>query len=92
MSETERLKKLLDADPSTLEKVDAVLAGVDCLIRQSEEDCRLITITETAKMLNVSRPTVYGLIKAGKLHAVTLDSVQRVRHSSVVKFVHGINN
>lgn len=92
MSEAERLKKVLDADPTTLEKVDAVLAGVACFLRQSDEDCKLVTISEAARVLNVSRPTVYQLIRAGKLRAVTLDSVRRVHYASIVKFANGMGN
>ena len=88
MSERERMMKLLAANPQTLAKVDAVLNGTDGGTK-AEADCRLITFTEAAKRLNVSRPTVYRLAKAGRLEIVPLDGVNRIRLKSVVDFANG---
>ena len=67
MSERERMMKLLAANPQTLAKVDAVLNGTDGKPGKANDDCCLVTYTEAAKRLNLSRPTVYRLAKAGRL-------------------------
>lgn len=89
MSEKERMMKLLAANPATLAKVDAVLNGTDGRAATPDADCRLITYTEAAKRLNLSRPTVYRLVRLGRLVAVPLDGVNRIRLSSVAAFAEG---
>ncbi len=89
MSERERMMKLLAANPQTLAKVDAVLDGTDGKPDKADADCRLVTFTEAAKRLNLSRPTVYRLAKAGRLEVVPLDGVNRIRLKSVIDFANG---
>lgn len=89
MNANERLLKLATASPSVLAKVDAVLNGTDCRTAKADDDCRLITYTEAAKRLNVSRPTVYRLAKVGRLDVVPLDGVNRIRLQSIVDFANG---
>ena len=91
MSERERMMKLLAANPQTLAKVDAVLNGTDGKPGKADDDCRLVTFTEAARRLNLSRPTVYRLAKAGRLDVVPLDGVNRIRLKSVVDFATGAN-
>jgi len=55
----------------------------------ADDDCRLVTYTEAAKRLNLSRPTVYRLARAGRLEAVPLGGAMRIRLSSVMDFAHG---
>lgn len=89
MSERERMMKLLAATPQTLAKVDAILNGSDVMTAKADDDCRLVTYTEAAKRLNLSRPTVYRLVKLGRLEVVPLDGVNRIRLKSVVDFANG---
>lgn len=89
MSERERMMKLLAANPATLAKVDAVLNGTDGKPGRGDDDCRLVTYTEAAKRLNLSRVTVYRLVKLGRLDVVPLDGVNRIRLKSVIDFANG---
>lgn len=89
MSERERMMKLLAANPATLAKVDAVLNGTDGKPGKDDSDCRLVTYTEAAKRLNVSRVTVYRLVRLGRLDIVPLDGVNRIRLQSVIDFASG---
>ena len=90
MTNNERLLKLLTAPPATLARVDAVLEGKDGgTTAKADEDVRLVTITEAAKRLCLSRPTVYRLIKLGRLDAVPLDGVKRIRLQSVCDYAAG---
>ena len=92
MSERERMMKLLAANPATLAKIDAVLDGTDGKATRADDDCRLVTYTEAAKRLNLSRPTVYRLAKAGRLEVVPIGGVNRIRLKSVVDFANGAND
>ena len=90
MSERERMMKLLAANPQTLARIDAVLNGTDGgKPGKADDDCRLVTYTEAARRLNLSRPTVYRLARAGRLDVVPLDGVNRIRLKSVIDFANG---
>ena len=87
MTATERMQKLLTANPMMLAKIDKVLDGEETT-QKPEADTRTITFTETAKRLGISRPTVYRLVKAKRLTVVPLCGVNRILLSSVVDFVN----
>ena len=92
MSERERMMKLLAATPETLAKVDAVLDGRDGRAAKADDDCRLVTYTEAARRLNLSRPTIYRLVKLGRLDAVPLSGeASRIRLKSVIDYANGAN-
>ena len=91
MSNEQRMMRLLTANPQTLAKVDAVLNGTDGKPGKADDDVRLVTFSEAAKRLNLSRPTVYRLAKAGRLETVPLDGVNRIRLKSVIDFANGAN-
>lgn len=90
MTTNERLLKIATANSETLARVDAVLNGTDGgTIAKREEDTRLITYTEAAKRLNLSRPTIYKLVKMGRLATVPIDGVRRIRLQSVFDYANG---
>ena len=89
MNTNERLLRIATANPQTLAKIDAVLNGTDGKPNKADADVRLCTYTEAAKRLNLSRPTVYRLAKAGRLEVVPLDGVNRIRLQSVIDFANG---
>ncbi len=86
LSVNERMLKIATANPAVLARVDAVLCG-DTTAQKPEACLRLITYTEAAKRMGVSRPTVYRLAKAGRLEIVPLNGVNRIRLQSVVDCV-----
>lgn len=89
MRTEERLQKLLVADPSKLAQIDAILSGKATAPARREET-RLITISEAAKMLGISRPTAYKLIRERRLDAIELDGISRIRLQSVLDFSMGL--
>ena len=91
MSNEQRMMRLLTANPATLAKIDAVLSGTDGGAAKADDDLRLVTFTEAARRLNVSRVTVYRLVKLGRLETVPLDGTNRIRLKSVVDFANGAN-
>lgn len=80
----------LQADPSVDEdKAKQLLAVYDNAgtnTNSQDGDCRLVTFTTAAKMMRISRPTVYRLVRTGKLETVPLDGVSRIRLASVFEF------
>ena len=47
----------------------------------------LLTITETAKVLGISRPTAYILAKRGQLDAAVVSGVRRITAKSINKYL-----
>lgn len=89
MTTNDRMIKIATANPQTLAAIDAVLNGTTDKPNREDADVRLVTYTEAAKRLNLSRPTVYRLVKLGRLEVVPLDGVNRVRLQSVIDFANG---
>jgi len=89
MTATERLQRILVADPSKLAQIDAILCG-KATAPSRREETRLITISEAAKMLGISRPTAYKLIREQRLDAIELDGISRIRLQSVLDFSMGL--
>lgn len=91
MSNEQRMMRLLTANPATLARVDAVLNGTDSKPTK-DDDVRLCTYTEAAKKLNLSRPTIYRLVQAGRLETVHLNGTRRIKLKSIAAFIEGTNN
>lgn len=88
MSATERMQKLLTASPKMLAAIDQVLDGKETSPKQ-DRDCRTCTFTEAGKRLGLSRPTIYRLVRAGRLRTVALFGVNRILIQSVIDFTNG---
>ena len=89
MTTNERLIKIATSDAATLARIDAILTG-KAPAPKAEADYRLLTISEAAKKLGISRPTAYRLIEKGRLDIVLLDGVQRVPMHAVADFANGL--
>ena len=89
MTDNERMIRVATATPAEKAKIDAIFNHQDAGERVREMvDARLLTYTETARMMKLSRPTIYRLAKAGRLRTVKLCGVNRVVLSSVVALVN----
>ena len=84
MTANERMMKICAASPVTLAKIDAVLNGDDTVVPQQDPDMRTCTITAAARKYRVSRPTLYRMIKAGRIKTLRLNGVSRVLIQSLV--------
>ena len=86
MTTNERLIKLATATPEQWAQVDAILEGR--AVRKNDAELRLLSVTDTAKMLDVSRMTVYRLKKAGRLASVELPGgTERITLASVLALI-----
>ena len=95
MSERERIMRLMSASPKTLARIDDILAGRDDPAigddNELRDDARLLTLTEAAERLRLSRPTVHKLCVAGRLPFVQLSENRgkRIRLRAVLDFARG---
>ena len=87
MDATKRMQMILSATPAMLAKVDAVLLGDDTHVPKVDPDVRTCTLTEAARRMGVSRPTIYRLIERKAIRAVELNGVSRVSLQSLFDYV-----
>lgn len=51
------------------------------------------TVTEAAKLLAVSRPTIYAMLERGELEYIKVTlKVTRIKRASVIRILEGANN
>lgn len=81
-----RLKKLMVATPSQLNKIDAIL---DSRVASSNiTDMVLLTISSAARKTGLSRNSVYRLIADGKLVTVPLrNGSRRIRQADLARLI-----
>ena len=89
MNTNERLLKIATANPAVLARIDAVLDGTDGKPNKADADVRLCTFTTAARMLGVSRPTIYRMARLGRLATVRLGGTNRILMRSVFDFANG---
>jgi excisionase family DNA binding protein len=89
MTTEQRLSAILAATPDVLKAVDSILAGG---IEGATEptDRRLLSIQQAADALNVSRTTIWRLLRDGRLPCVELrPGSRRVPSAAITAFVKG---
>lgn len=89
MTDKDRMLRVLNASPEMLRKIDDILMDRGRKCRSSDEDIRTLTFTEAAKRLRVSRPTIYRLVKSGRLETVALEGSRRIRLQSLLDVAFG---
>ena len=89
LNATERMQRILAANAKTLARVDAVLCGEDTAPVPVEKESRLITFMDAGRRTGLSRPTIYRLVKSGRLDVVELNGVNRITLQSVNDFIAG---
>jgi len=79
------MARLLTATPSELKKIEAVFTGEGAI---EPTDRRLLSIAQTARALNVSRTTIWRLLRDGGLPYVEIrPGSRRVPSQAVTEFV-----
>ena len=87
MDATKRMQIILNAPPAMLAKIDALIAGDETHVPKQDPDCRTCTLTEAARRMGVSRPTIYRLIERKAIRTVNLNGVSRVVLQSLFDYV-----
>jgi excisionase family DNA binding protein len=52
----------------------------------------LLTTTQAADLLGVSRATLYRLLKSGAIDSVLIGRLRRIPHASLVAYVDGLRD
>ena len=88
MSKEEIMMKILTATPETIGRVAEVLNGRPT--ETTPSDRRLLTLTEAAHELNVSRMTIYRMCADGRLATIqTRAGRRRIASAALTAFLTG---
>ena len=85
----QRILKIATADTKTLARIDSILTGEDTSPVPVEKENRLLTYTDAGRRTGLSRPTIYRLVKSGRLDVVELNGVNRITLASLNSFISG---
>ena len=83
------LQAVINATPVMRRRLEAVLNGEETGKADKPADTRLVTISDTAKLLAVSRCVVYRLIEDKRLDTVVLSGCTRITMKSITEFSNG---
>ena len=87
MTTEKRMTLLLAANPGVLRRVDRILTGEPTEGATEPGDRRLLSIAQAARALNVSRTTVWRLLRDGRIPVVELrPGSRRVPSQAVTEF------
>ena len=82
-----------EADTEQLEKAYGILTGIEKAKEPSRDpDARLVSQGLAAKKLNVSRTTIFRMLKDGELIGVNVRGKRRILLSSVYELITKHNN
>ena len=88
MSTEQLMRRLLTATPSELKKIEAVFTGEGHPTEPT--DRRLYNIQQAARELNISRTSVWRLLKSGRLPFVELrKGSRRIPSEAITALVKG---
>jgi excisionase family DNA binding protein len=88
MTTETRFTKLLAATPDTVAKIDALLEGKQ--IETDTGDRKLLTLTDAARELNVSRMTIHRMAADGRLPTITTRAGRRrIASAALTAFLTG---
>ena len=86
MTTEQRLSAILAANPGVLRRVDAFLSG-EIEGATDPGDRRLLSIQQAARALNLSRTTIWRLLRDGRLPCVEIrPGSRRVPSQAVTEF------
>ena len=82
------IQAVIAASPAKRKQIEAAIRG-ETPQRPQSEDKRLTTITNAARLLALSRNTIYTLLDTGRLDGVELNGCTRVTMQSINDFAAG---
>jgi excisionase family DNA binding protein len=89
MTTEQRLSAILAANPGVLRRVDAILSG-EIETPTEPTDRRLLTIAQAARELNLSRTSIWRMLRDGRLPFIELrKGSRRIPSEAITALVKG---
>ena len=83
-----RLSKMLVATPDTLATIDCVLEGKAL---HEPASVRLFTLSGAARQMNISRTSVWRMVKCGSIRTVEIrENAKRIPETELIRIARGI--
>lgn len=89
MSDRELMLAVMNATPAKRRQIEDIINGKTSGEKPTRDDVELVNLSKAAKLLKLSRPTIYKLIECGKLDAVDLMGHKRIRTKSIMDYANG---
>ena len=91
MTTEKRMTLLLAATPDVLRRVDRILSGEPTEGATDPGDRRLLSIAQTARALNLSRTSIWRMLRDGRLPCVGLrkGGSRRIPSEAITALVKG---
>jgi len=89
MSIESLMQAVLHASPQKRQELEAVLSGTTPKPQTAKRDARLITISGAAKLLALSRNSIYSLIAQRRISTVEITGTRRITMESINAFLDG---
>lgn len=84
------MQAVLTASPQKRRELEAVISGKATTEKKSEkEETRLVSFVGAARLMSVSRSTIYELVRQGRLDAVELSGTRKITMRSINAFLNG---
>ena len=84
----EFMMKLVQASPSTMNRINAILDGRMDVPTVADVDISSITFAEASRQSRISYPTLYRLANAGQIPTVKLGVHRRILRKGLIDFMH----
>ena len=90
MTTEKRLSAILAATPDVLRRIDRILSGEPTEGATDPGDRRLLSIAQAARALNLSRTSVWRMLRDGRLPFIELrPGSRRIPSAAITAFVKG---
>lgn len=91
MSKEQIIQAVLTATPAKCRELEAVINGkaTTAAKKDAKPETRLVSFSGAARLMSLSRSSVYELVRQGRLDAVELSGTRKITMKSVGEFLNG---
>lgn len=91
MSKEQIIQAVLTATPAKCRELEAVINGKATKATKKDEkpETRLVSFSGAARLMSLSRSTVYELVRQKRLDAVELSGTRKITMKSITEFLDG---
>lgn len=84
------MQAVLTASPQKRRELEAVISGkATTQKKDTKDETRLVSFSGAARLMSLSRSTVYELVRQGRLDAVELSGTRKITMRSITEFLNG---
>lgn len=91
MSKEQIIQAVLTATPAKCRELEAVINGKATTVAQKDAkpETRLVSFSGAARLMSLSRSSVYELVRQCRLDAIELSGTRKITMKSINEFLNG---